>query len=249
MATALAVNVTFALALGALITHWALERQRLRRFVRTLGPLPADPRHLALEVAGRVFARPHRHNDVAYLFEALAPLGATPGSLIEQGGCCSGMSRLYILCLSQLGIRAHQITLYHRTGHAQHCLVEVRLPDGPLIADPIYGLYFTDDTGRPIGLDDLQRGATPRFESLPHSDRTAYPPNDYYAFAFPLSRTANWTKSWCRRQAYGLLTPLTRGGVDRLRVPAILEWPQVLLGTILTAMIGALHVFVWVVGV
>jgi hypothetical protein len=249
MATALAVNLTLAVALGALIAHWAIERQRLRSFVRTLRPLPADPRQLALEVAGRLFARPHRHNDVAYLLEAFAPLGATAGSLIEQGGCCSGMSRLYILCLSQLGIRAHQITLYHRTGNAQHCLVEVRLPDGPLIADPIYGFYFTDDAGRPIGLADLQNGATPRFVSLPHSDRTAYPSNDYYAFAFARSRTVNWTKSWYRRQAYYVLTPLTRGGVDRLRVPAIFEWPQVLLGTVLTAMIGAVHLFVWMVGV
>lgn len=241
--------MAFGLALGALIAHWAVERHRLRRFVRSLGPLPAEPRRLALEVAGRLFARPHRHDDLPYLLEALAPLGATPGSLIAQGGCCSGMSRLYILCLSQLGIRAHQITLYHRAGHAQHCLVEVVLPDGPLIADPIYGLSYTDEAGRPIGLEDLRRGATPRFASLPHSDRSMYPANDYYAFAFRLSRTANWTKSWCRRQTHGLLIPLTRGGVDRLRVPAILEWPQVLLGTILTAMIGVLHVVVWVAGI
>jgi len=239
-------EMAFAPVLGGLIAHWAVERQRLRRFVQSFGLLPADPRRLALEVAGRLFSRPHCDSDPPYLVKALAPLGATPSALIERGGCCSGMSRLYILCLSQLEIRAHQITLYHRTGRAQHCLVEVRLPDGPLIADPLYGLYYTDETGHPIDLDRLQTGATPRFASLPHSDRTAYPPQEYYEFAFTLSKTANWTKSWCRRQVYRLLTAVTRGGVDRLRLPAILEWPQILLGTILTITIGAMQVLVWV---
>jgi hypothetical protein len=238
--------IAFAAVLGGLMAHWAVERQRLRRFVQSFRVLPADPRCLALEVAGRLFTRPQCDSDPPYLVKALAPLGATASALIERGGCCSGMSRLYILCLSQLEIRAHQITLYHRTGRAQHCLVEVRLPDGPLIADPVYGLYYTDETGRPIDLDRLQTGATPRFASLPHSDRIAYPSDSYYEFAFTRSKTANWTKSWCRRQAYRFLTAVTRGGIDRLRLPAILEWPQVLLGAILTITIGAMQVLVWV---
>jgi len=237
--------LAFALVLGGVIGHWVVERQRLRRFVQSFGLLPADPRRLALEVAGRLFTRPHCDSDPPYLVNVLAPLGATASALIERGGCCSGISRLYILCLSQLDIRAHQITLYHRTGRAQHCLVEVRLPDGPLIADPVYGFYFTDERGGPIDLDRLQTGATPRFAALPHSDRTAYPPHEYYEFVFTNSKTVNWTKSWCRRQAYRVLTAVTRGGIDRLRVPAILEWPQVLLGTILTITIGAMQVLVW----
>jgi len=239
------VEMVCAPVLGGLITHWAVERRRLRRFVQSFSVLPADPRRLALEVAGRLFTRPHGVPDPPYLLKALDPVGATPSALIERGGCCSGMSRLYILCLSQLEIRSHQITLYHRTGLARHCLVEVRLPDGPLIADPFYGLYYTDETGRPIDLERLQSGATPRFASLPHSDRTAYPPNEYYDFVFTLSKTANWTMSWCRRQAYHFLTAVTRGGIDRLRLPVILEWPQVLLGAILTLMIGAMQVLAW----
>src|SRR5438445_8319773 len=239
------VEMAFALVLGGLIVHWAVERQRLRRFVQSFGVLPADPRRLALEVAGRLFTRPHGF-DPPYLLKALGPLGATPSALIDRGGCCSGTSRLYILCLSQLEIRAHQITLYHRTGLARHCLVEVRLPDGPLIADPFYGLYYPDETGRPIDLDRLQSGATPRFASLPHSDRTAYPPHEYYDFDCTLSKTANWTMSSCRRQAYRFLIAVTRGGIDRLRLPVIFEWPQVLLGTILTITIGAMQVLVWV---
>src|SRR5207245_10739989 len=170
------VEMAFALVLGGLIVHWAVERQRLRRFGQSFGVLPADPRRLALEVAGRLFTRPHGGSDPPYLLKALGPLGATPSALIERIGCCSDTSRLYILCLSQLEIRAHQITLYHRTGLARHCLVEVRLPDGPLIADPFYGLYYTHETGRPINLHCLQTGAHPRFSPLPDIVRTSHPP-------------------------------------------------------------------------
>src|SRR3954468_4712406 len=90
-------DVCLLVAVGALIVHWAVERQRLRRFVHRLGALPADPRRAALELAGRLFTRPRRDDDPPYLARCLAPLGATAGDLIERGGCCSGTSRLYIL--------------------------------------------------------------------------------------------------------------------------------------------------------
>jgi hypothetical protein len=237
-----AADAVAVMLLGALIAHWIIERQRLRAFVLEFGPLPSDPRGLALEVAGRLFERPHLHDDPPYLIRALAPLGATPSALIEIGGCCSGISRLYIHCLSQLGIRAHQIALYHRAGHAQHCLVEALLPEGPLIADPLYGVYYTDRAGRPIGLDALQSGVAPALAPLPRSDRTAYPANDYYDFAYSLSKTINWTKSPYRRSAYRLLTRALRGGVDRLRLPVALEWPQALLCAVISGMVIAMHI-------
>src|SRR5256885_9422718 len=80
------VEMAFALVLGGLIVHWAVERQRLRRFVQSFGVLPADPRRLALEVAGRLFTRPHGGSDPPYLLKALGPPGATPSALIDRGG-------------------------------------------------------------------------------------------------------------------------------------------------------------------
>jgi hypothetical protein len=241
-----AADLAFGVLVGALSTHVVLERRRLRQFVSGLGNLPANPRDLALEVAGHLFTRRHNSDDPPYVLKLFAPLGASPGLLIQRGGCCSGISRLYILALSQLGIPAHQITLYHRTGCAQHCLVEVRLPDGPLIADPLYGLYYTGRTGRAIGLDDLQRGTKPVFLPLPHSDRQGYPGNDYYDFDFTLSKTANWTKTCFRVLTYRFLRFVTGGSVDRLRVPVLFEWPQTLLAILAAMLLAAFHLVVLV---
>src|SRR5207302_11304812 len=94
-------EMAFAPVLGGLIAHWAVERQRLRRFVQSFGLLPADPRRLALEVAGRLFSRPHCDSAPPYLVKALAPLAATPSALIERGRCSSGLARPYSLCSSQ----------------------------------------------------------------------------------------------------------------------------------------------------
>src|SRR5207247_8725765 len=99
------VEMVCAPVLGGLIAHWAVERQQLRRFVQRFGVLPADPRRLALEVAGRLFARPHGGPDPPYLLKALDPLVGTPSALIERGGCCSAMSPPYILCLARLETR------------------------------------------------------------------------------------------------------------------------------------------------
>src|SRR2546427_5590144 len=104
------VEMAFALVLGGLIVHWAVERQRLRRFVQSFGVLPADPRRLALEVAGRLFTRPHGGSDPPYLLKALGPLGATPSALIDRGGGCSRTAPPYLLFFSRLANRAPQKT-------------------------------------------------------------------------------------------------------------------------------------------
>jgi hypothetical protein len=235
-------NLAYGILVGALAVDMVLERRRLSRFVSAFGDHRATPRLLALEVAGRLFAHRHLDDDPPYLLKVLAPLGASPGALIRRGGCCSGMSRLYIHVLSQLGIPAHQITLYHRSGLGRHCLVEVRLPDGPLIADPCYGFHYAGPAGGALGLADLQRGAQPQFVALPHSDKRAYPSHEYYDFDLTLSKTANWSLSRFRMLVYAFLKTVTRGRIDRLRVPVLLEWPQVLLALFAAMGLAALHV-------
>jgi hypothetical protein len=235
------VDLAVAIALLTLAFHWGVERLRLRHFVATQGPLSEDPTQRALELAGRISNRYCRLSDPFYLSSILSPFGATPSAVIRHGGCCSGASRLYILCLSVLGLRANQITVYHRAGHAQHCLVEVHVPDGKLIADPVYGIYYTDDAGRVLSLEDLQEGVPVTCRSTPGTMQSGYPSNPYYDFDYTLTKTANWTMSWQRRLAYAVLWPLTSGSVDRMRLPVILEWPQALLGIVLLGLTLLVH--------
>jgi hypothetical protein len=113
----------------ALLAHFAGDRRMLRRYVGSVvRPGHADRRSAALRLGGVIHNQVRRLPDDPYfLLPVLGPLGATPAAVIRKGGCCSGMSRLYITALHQLGVPAAQVTVYHAAGHAQHCLVEVDL--------------------------------------------------------------------------------------------------------------------------
>ena len=216
--------VVLFLVLG-LMAQRRRDRRRLRWFVGDLAARRWSRRHVVLEVARRCYALPFRRNPV-FCSPIFGPLGATPSAVIELGGCCSDRSRLLILALAELDIRAYQITLYHRAGHAQHCLVEAYLQDERLIVDPTYGFFYTDANGGSLSLQDLQAGKQPIYLALRASETCGYPANTYYDFDFRASKTANWTKSATRRVAYRALRRVWGSAADRLEVPAALEWPQ-----------------------
>ena len=188
--------------------------------------MPPSQKELLLDVASRCYRVPAIRTDASFCPPLFALLGATPSAVLRFGDCCSGRARLLILALHELGIRAYQITLYHRAGHAQHCLVEACLDDGRMIVDPTYGVFYEGPNGEPVTLKELQKGITPKYVPLLDDHACGYPANDYYDFDFRLSKTANWTKSRLHNFAYALLHKLTGGGIDHLEVPAVLEWPQ-----------------------
>jgi hypothetical protein len=229
--------VALDLGLVGLATVLLLQRRRdVRRLRQFVDDFHRSPRahELVLDVARRCFLLPYRGDPVFYP-RLFGPLGATPSAVIRLGGCCSDRSRLLILALAELGIRAYQITLYHRAGHAQHCLVEACLGADNLIVDPSYGIYYVSSNGGAISLRDLQAGELPVSLPLANDRPCGYPANAYYDFDFRASKTANWTKTPARRIVYRTLHRLSAGAVDQLKVPALLEWPQHLFIAIVAA--------------
>jgi hypothetical protein len=235
------VDGLFLVMTAALLIQQRADRSRLRQFVQALPALPATERGRVEYVTSVCFKLPRRPGDPAPLAPMFAPLGATPSAVLRHGACCSGLSRLMILILAELGIRARQITLYHRDGHAQHCLVEAALAGGPLIVDPSYGISLVGPTDDPLGLKDLQGGVPPHQYALIAGERCGYPANAYYDFEYRLSKTANWTKTPLRRFTYRALSLLDRRHVDSLVVPTLLEWPQHLFILIAATVLLGLH--------
>ena len=226
MGTLIALNLLMlAVSLGLLVQR-RRDLGRLRSFVHSIHPVPRSQMKLLLELTRRCYRLPPIRKDASFCPRVFGPLGATPSAVLRLGDCCSGRARLLILGLNELGIRAHQITLYHRAGHAQHCLVEARLDDRRLIVDPTYGVYFEGPDGEPISLRELQHGITPTYVPLFDDGTCGYPSNQYYDFDFCATKTANWTKSRLRSVSYAVLHKLIGGTIDRLEVPALLEWPQ-----------------------
>jgi hypothetical protein len=234
------------IALGicvALVIHRRRDESSVQVFVRSLAPLPLEKREAALRLASACNRLPEGPDPVflPVFFEAL---GATATAVIERGGCCSGRSRLLILALAELDISAFQITLYHRAGHAQHCLVQASIDGEPLILDPSYGISYSSPDGTPVGLQDLQKGVTPHHDLLPDVSAGGYPENCYYEFDYTLSRTANWTCSPWRRCAYRALCLCVGRRIDNFGVPASLEWPQHLFIALALGSVAVIHLLV-----
>ena len=239
----LILNFAALSATSILLWHYWSEKRLLGAIVcRSVTPSKSTFA-TALDLAGRIYVQGARGGDPPFIpIAAFDIVGATPVSILRNGGCCSGFARLYITGLATLGIKAAQVTLYHVTEKYQHALAEVSLGETGcdtkqgVIVDPTYGFYYVDSDSRPIGLDELRQGVKPKYRRLPHSERRrptsdrtdeSYPANDYYTFDFSSTKTANWTKTWVRRSAYRILRVLTAGRIDTLRQPLWLEWPQV----------------------
>jgi hypothetical protein len=232
------LNLLVVMAIAVLLAHWQLQRRTLEQIITRRYGSASDPLTTVRGFAGWIHAYVPRGQDPLFISSVFHVVGATPIAVLRNGGCCSGLARLYILGLDALGIRAAQITLYHVSGCAQHCAVEVALGVDRMIVDPLYGLYYTDRDGAPVGLERLQAGCLPKLQTLPLSAADAYPPYPYYDFNYEYTKTANWTRSAPRRAVYRILHTVSGGRIDRCRVPPMLEWPQVLISSALLAGTG-----------
>ena len=80
-----------------------------------------------------------------------------------------------------------------------------------------------------LNFTSLREGQRPSFACLPGSTQNKYPQNDYYNFDYKNTKTANWTMSRLRKATYLVLHCVTMGGIDHVKQPSILEWPQLIL--------------------
>lgn len=238
-------NALASIVVVALVHAMRGQQKTVREYAMRIAGSCTDPADIARRLAREIHGSIRRlDDDPPFLHRALRPIGASPHDVLRYGACCSGISRLYILALDSIGIEAAQVTLCHRSGVARHCLVEVAIGGDPQIIDPTYGLSFELPAGGHASLADLRGGVRPLLVSLADGSASSYPGNEYYAFDFSATKTANWTSSWPRRIAYAVLSIVV--DIDGLRVPALFEWPHAIVASGL--MVGALglDLFAWV---
>ncbi len=240
---ALLDGLLFALALSvvALLCTYRLRKRRIAEFARRMTQGSQSQRDAAFALGRAIFGEVKRGKDPVFLTPFLAPLGGSPTTILKRGGCCSGVQRLFITALDAIGIPAAQITVYRLADPAEaHCLAQVRAEGENLIIDADYGVWLRRPDGGPIDLAGLRAGLPPTIEPFvldrvapyansPRTRPAGYPDRDYYRFDYGVTRTANWAETRLKRAAYAFLYRLTRGRVDYLLLPPILEWPEVLL--------------------
>lgn len=229
------VDCTDLSAWAMLAIAYRLRRAHIRQFARAVTKGAVSQREAVFELARALFLNIKNAPDPTFLTRFLAPLGPSPIAVLKQGGCCSGVNRLFIVSLDAIDIRAVQIAVYGP--HLPHCLAQVALTSGPLMIDADYGVWYRHPNGGALGINDLRTGVQPVI--VPFVDlqvrqpgrhvRPGYPNVPYYDFDFRLTRTFNWTKSGIRRATYRLLQRATRGRVNTFTLPPICEWPEILL--------------------
>ena len=176
-------------------------------------------------------------SDPAFFAPLRSLLGASPIAVLRHGACCSGIHRLFITSLDAIGIRAAQITVFRQSEPAAaHCLAQVSVEAENLIIDVDYGVWYRHPRGGALDLRVLRSCVTPVIERFTTAEaryadsvRTrpaGYPDCYYYRFDYYLTRTANWAETAWKQLLYAVLHPLTRGRVDYMRLPAVLEWPE-----------------------
>jgi hypothetical protein len=236
--------VSLVLVVAGLLYIYRNRKLRIAAFARQATFGARSPRDAAFALGRTIFSAVKRGPDPLFLTRLLAPLGASPPAILEKSACCSGIHRLYITSLNTIGVRAAQISVYSNLG--VHCMVQAQIEGERVIIDADYGVWLKHPRGGPINLQELQAGVSPIIEpfvfdqvaTYADSTRTprpaGYPGDAYYRFDFAQTRTANWTRSTIRRVVYAVLKPITRGGVDSLLLPPILEWPEILLALLLS---------------
>ena len=240
------------LAIGLLYV-FRQARLRVSAFAQSAALGTRSKHDAAFAVARTIFCSVKRSRDPIFITRLLAPLGGSPSSILDQGGCCSGIHRLFIASLDTIGIRAAQITLYDGEV-ARHCLAQVEVDStAKIIIDVDYGVWFKHPNGGSVDLAELRAGVIPTIEPFvlgdkapvldrKHARSAGYPDNGYHRYTYRATRTANWTKNAFRRTTYRVLDRLTKGRVDVFLLPALLEWPHVLLAGLAGAVALALIV-------
>jgi hypothetical protein len=229
--TFLFVNLMLlSVSLGLLVHYW-IEKKLIRDFAICAVGRNKKPLEVVLALAGEIFHTYKAcHSNPSFIpLPIFSELGATPSSILRKGGCCSDLTRLTIVSLDALGFKAGSVTVCSASGEARHCLLEVSLQNHKVLVDPTYGFYYFNGLGGGIELSDLQGGTLPSFASLPDSNKLSYPSGIYYEFDYRQSKTANWTKSRVRKAVYRVLFFVTKGAIDRIKQPPVLEWPQIVL--------------------
>ena len=140
------------------VAEWR-ERHELRRVVaERVGPVGGPEEALVRTTAVAFDIPPHRGRHIDY--ELVNPLAAllrpSAYQVYRRGGHCAKRSRLLVELLEVQGIEAHKLYLYNRRGLELlkdpprawvHVVVEARVGDRWVVADPLFGLVFRTAEG------------------------------------------------------------------------------------------------------
>ncbi len=225
----LSLAALLAMQLYALALYSREQRYLANLMAGIASPsLPADAQ--AKQILPFLRRKPVITNDSYFLLPVFGFLRATPRQVAEQGGDCSDRSRLMIALLHLRGVSASKWALYTPEMQPKHAVVEIETPQGKMVVDPLFGLWYPRPEGGYYGIEELRRDPSPFQQRIlelrarherPGAVKLEEYPLDRYIYRN--ARTFNWDKSSATRLLYGPMRGLLGERADRIPRP---EWAE-----------------------
>jgi hypothetical protein len=233
------------------VAEWR-EHAALRRIVaERVGPVAGPEEALERTTAVAFDIPPHHGRDIDY--ELVNPLAAllrpSAYQVYRRGGHCAKRSRLLVELLEVQGIEAHKLYLYNPLGLRLlsdpprawvHVVVEARIGDRWVVADPLFGLVFRDAGGRLATAADLAADTTQlRRERLRADERFDVWEDRLYRYD-DVRRLPWFTLAGAGEPVRAALVRVFgRATVDGWHEPVLLERPQLQIALLSLALLGA----------
>jgi hypothetical protein len=202
------------LALGLLLfgavelISWQADRARLRTVaVAVAGTARGEVERLT-RLTGWVYQNGGFRNRRYHLWRKL---GATPASVLDNGGNCQDKSKLLAALLRELDVESSLAMLYQCPGcRPRHTVLFVEMQDGWTLADPAFNLLFPNGRGGLHTLEVLRADLTILERRLAElrAERGPADPIKEYKRAIDLHAhmtTVNWDKYVLTRGVAGLI--------------------------------------------
>lgn len=209
--------------------------EQIKQMVRFMRELPAVP------------------NNSYLVLPVFKPLRPTARQVVEKGGDCADRSRLLVRLAELRGIDGSKWALYSADQQPRHAVVEVQTESGPMVVDPLFGLWFPRTDDGYYGIEELQDDESILLDRIgqlmdlgeqPGANKLEYYPVDLYTYAH--ARTINWDKSIFMRSAYRVTRTMVGDRVRTLARPTIVEKPALMLFWALVLLQLGTYLF-WVV--
>ncbi len=224
-----------AMLQGKVLSIYFADQHYLDALARAAVDPSASKSEQAKELMYVFKDEPEEWNKSYILFPVFKALRATPRQGLEQGACSSRV-RSMIALLRARGIEARRWVLYSPSGKPSHAVLEADVETGPMVLDPLFGIWFERPGGGYYGIEDLRNNPSLLTDTL-HREAPGRPPFGFgHLHLYPVQKygyaratTLNWEHNLALHYAYRAMRPVVGSSLDRISVPNFTEQPALII--------------------
>jgi hypothetical protein len=178
--------------------NWHIERKLLREIIDSQRQQETSPLAIAKSLMNYTYlSLPKKSPSKTpyYFSDLLDKFPRTTTSNISKGGGCGYSSMVLADLLKTVGFKVRIASMFCENIFGCHVFVEAKIDGKFIILDPTYNLTFTNESGTPMGFDEVKENWGLLRKSLPKRYNQNY---DYENVQY-----TNWSKNLLTKFLYG----------------------------------------------